>query len=67
MIQLFFFFTWAFWQWFFIVLGIIFCLLLIGGAIVCLIIQDFDDVEHSYQLTADQKRLKYKNHQKPQP
>lgn len=35
-------FTWAFWQGFFIVMGIIFCLMLLVGAFVWWATGDFD-------------------------
>ncbi len=41
MTTLFFLFTWAFWKWFFIVMGIIFCLLLLVGAFMWWATEDF--------------------------
>lgn len=40
---LFFLLTWQFWKVFFIVMGIIFCLLLLFGAFMWLITNDFED------------------------
>lgn len=55
MITLFFLFTWAFWKWFFIVMGIIFCLYIIFMAALIWTIDWFDEATPTYNTSQNKK------------